>query len=73
VSQQLVKADMAGMVLDVSCTVGDAITAGQELLVMESMKMEFPVVARVSGTIVEILVLAGDSVVEGQHIATLQA
>ena len=70
-TQKTVHAEMAGAIVSVACTAGSSVTAGQELLVMESMKMEIPVLAEGSGRVVEILVAEGDPVTQGQVLVVL--
>ncbi len=72
-TQKTVHAEMAGAILSVGCIAGDGFTAGQELLVMESMKMEIPILADGSGTVVEILVAEGEPVIQGQPLIVLEA
>jgi len=72
VSRETIKAEMAGTILNLSCAAGDAVVSGQELLLMESMKMEIPVMVPSDGTVLDILVAAGDAVVEGQDLASFE-
>ena len=50
---------------------GDSVRAGDELLVLESMKMEIPVVLEAGGTVLDIAVAAGDAVSEGDVLVIL--
>jgi acetyl-CoA carboxylase biotin carboxyl carrier protein len=52
---------------------GDAIASGDEIMLIESMKMEIPVVADEDGTLAELLVAVGDPIQEGQAVATISA
>lgn len=63
-----VTASMAGTVLTVHVSVGDIITAGQDVVTLESMKMEVPVTAEFDGTVKSVLVQAGDFVNEGDPL-----
>ena len=72
-SRRVVKAEMAGTILSLGCGVGDVIAAGQELMLMESMKMEIPVLTPAAGSVVELLVAPGESVAEGQDLAVVEA
>ena len=56
---------MAGTVLRLSAKAGDILASGQEVVVLESMKMEIPVEAPEGGTVVEVKVNPGDFVNEG--------
>ena len=67
-----VRAEMVASVHSVVAHVGDAVVAGDTLVVLESMKMEIPVLAEVPGTISEISVAPGDVIREGDVIAILQ-
>ena len=64
-------APMPGHTLDVSCTVGQAVTAGQTLIVLEAMKMENEIVAPVAGTVASINVKKGDTVETDAVLVTL--
>lgn len=66
-----VEAGAAGKVFKVSKNVGDAVKKGDEILVLEIMKMETPVVAPQDGTVASIDVAVGDSVESGALLATL--
>ncbi|MEA3359160.1 MAG: biotin/lipoyl-containing protein [Thermodesulfobacteriota bacterium] len=57
-----VTAPMAGKVIDVKVAVGDAVNEDDELIILEAMKMEMPVVATASGAVKEIKCGKGDAV-----------
>ncbi len=59
-----VKAPLPGTIIKVGVAVGDAINAGDTLLVMEAMKMENNVLAEKSGTVKAIKVNVGDAVLQ---------
>lgn len=63
---------MAGTVFNVLAEVGQSVTAGQTLLVLESMKMEIPVESTEAGEVVEIKVNIGDFVNEGDVLVVLK-
>lgn len=65
------KATMAGTVLNVLVGEGDAITAGQAILTIESMKMEIPVEAEFAGSVEKVNVEVGGFVNEGDTLVTL--
>lgn len=65
-------AQLPGVVLAVRAAVGDSVTAGQSLLVMESMKMELDVVAPCDGTVTALDVAVGDHVARGQVLAAVE-
>jgi acetyl-CoA carboxylase biotin carboxyl carrier protein len=50
---------------------GDTVTDGDTLVILESMKMEIPVLAETDGTITELAVAEGDVVQEGDLIAVI--
>ncbi len=57
-----IKAPMGGKILDVKVAVGDAVNEGDEVVILEAMKMELPVVAEASGTVKEVACSKGDAV-----------
>jgi acetyl-CoA carboxylase biotin carboxyl carrier protein len=57
-----IAAPMGGKVIDVKVKVGDAVNDGDEVVILEAMKMELPVVAEASGTVKEIKCNQGDTV-----------
>jgi acetyl-CoA carboxylase carboxyltransferase component len=65
------RSPLIGTVIAVNVAVGDAVRAGREVIVLESMKMEHPVTAEADGTIAAIAVAVGDTVDEGQVLFTL--
>lgn len=67
-----IPASVAGSVLEVLVAPGDAVAAGQEVAIIESMKMEIAVEAPAAGTIAEVLVAVSDPVQEGQSLFRLQ-
>lgn len=67
-----VKSPLPGVILQVNCKVGDAVKRGQNLLVLEAMKMENNIHSQVSGTVTKILVNPGDSVLEGADIMIIE-
>jgi acetyl-CoA carboxylase biotin carboxyl carrier protein len=70
-TQRTLRSDLAGTVFKIAAAEGDAVAGDQEILVLESMKMEIPVLAPCSGRLVSILVKVGDVVQEGQALAAL--
>ncbi|MBL7203695.1 MAG: acetyl-CoA carboxylase biotin carboxyl carrier protein subunit [Desulfobacteraceae bacterium] len=55
-------APMGGKVIDVKVQVGDAINEGDEVVILEAMKMELPIAAESSGTVKEVKCNKGDTV-----------
>ena len=68
---QSVDAPMPGKILDIKVKVGDAVSFGQCVVVMEAMKMETEIVAPAAGTIASINVSNGDTVDTGAVLVTL--
>ncbi len=66
-----VRAEMAGVVARILVPVGDRVASGQELVVLESMKMEIPLVAPVAGVVSELLVAEGAFVQAGDLVAVV--
>ena len=68
-----VKSEIAGNVWKIQYKPGDRIEADGEIMILESMKMEIPVLAPKAGTIREIRVSEGEAIGEGQLVAVLDA
>ena len=66
-----VEAGAAGKVFKIEAKVGQAVKAGDAIVVVEAMKMEIPVVAPQDGTVASIDVAVGDPVEAGALLATL--
>ncbi len=66
-----VRAPMDGLVLDVRCEVGQTVTRGQVLAVMEAMKMEHSLKAGVDGTVETVSIRCGDQVKGKQVVLTI--
>jgi acetyl-CoA carboxylase biotin carboxyl carrier protein len=66
-----VRAEMVANVWKIVVQQGDAVTDGDTLVILESMKMEIPVVAESSGTVSELRVEEGQVVQEGDVIAVI--
>ena len=64
-------APMPGKLLSYAVNVGDKVTAGQALAVMEAMKMEHTVAAPTAGTVAELLFAPGEQVNEGAPLLRL--
>ena len=70
-SENLVRAPMPGRIVKVLVSKGDAVTAGQPLLVMEAMKMENELKAKGDAIIADVHVAAGATVDGGAKLVTL--
>ena len=66
-----VRAEMVANVWKVVATEGDTVADGDTLVILESMKMEIPVLAEGSGTLTKLAVAEGDVVQEGDLIAVI--
>ena len=66
-----VTASVPGKVVKVAASVGQAVKAGDNIVILESMKMEIPVVAPQDGTVASIDVAEGASVENGDTLATM--
>lgn len=67
-----VKSPLPGTILSFNVNVGDTVTAGDTVCILEAMKMENDVHATVGGTVKKILVGVGDSVLEGDDIMIIE-
>jgi biotin carboxyl carrier protein len=67
-----VEAQIVGNILKIETAVGEAVEKAQILMIIESMKMEIPVVAPCAGRIREIRVREGDRVQEGLVLAVIE-
>lgn len=68
-----VRAEITGTVTEILLIAGDQFAAGDEIMILDAMKMEVPVVTGYSGRIVTMHVGAGESVAEDQLLATVEA
>jgi acetyl-CoA carboxylase biotin carboxyl carrier protein len=66
-----IKSEITGTVWQVKAKPGDKVESGDTLVVIESMKMEIPVITEDAGTVKEILVKEKDPVAEGQVVAVI--
>ncbi|HYA50384.1 MAG TPA: biotin/lipoyl-binding carrier protein [Streptosporangiaceae bacterium] len=66
-----VRAEMVANVWKVVAAEGDQVEDGDTLVILESMKMEIPVLAEGAGTLAKLHVAEGDVVQEGDLIATI--
>ncbi len=67
-----IRAEMVANVWKVMKAVGDEIAEGDTLVILESMKMEIPVIAEVDGTLSQLAVNEGDVIQEGDLIAVIE-
>lgn len=64
-------APLAGAIVEVNAKVGDSVKAGQQVLVLEAMKMKTVIGAHKDGTVTNLPVKVGDSVNSGQLLLTI--
>ncbi|MEY2427048.1 MAG: acetyl-CoA carboxylase biotin carboxyl carrier protein [Actinomycetota bacterium] len=67
-----VRAEITANVWQVRVEVGQAVAVGDELVILESMKMEIPVTAPLAGTVSQLAVAPDDQVAEGDLIAVIE-
>ncbi|MFI3318040.1 MAG: biotin/lipoyl-containing protein [Rikenellaceae bacterium] len=69
--EQAVNSPLPGVVIDIRVKEGDAVEAGQTLLVLEAMKMENNIDSPAAGVVKSIKARTGDSVLEGDILITI--
>ena len=67
-----IRADMVANVLSISVSVGELVTIGQTVLLLDSMKMEIPVLSEVSGKVIEIAVVPAEIIQEGDPLIMIE-
>ena len=67
-----ITASMAGTVLNVFVSAGDQVNPGQEVVMLESMKMEIPIESGIKGVIRDVKVSIGDFVNEDDVLLVLE-
>jgi acetyl-CoA carboxylase biotin carboxyl carrier protein len=67
-----IRADIDASVWQVHVEVGQEVSQGEELIVLESMKMEIPVEASIAGAVASLSVAPGDTVKRGDVLLVLQ-
>ena len=68
-----VQAEMVANVLKVYVAPGDAVATGDTVVLLESMKMEIPVLSEWAGKVTEVPVQPGDVVQEGEPLVRLES
>ncbi|WP_054635590.1 acetyl-CoA carboxylase biotin carboxyl carrier protein subunit [Thalassobacillus sp. C254] len=63
-----ISANMAGNIWKILVKEGDIVNAGEDIMILESMKMEIPVTAEQGGSVKTILKQEGDFVNEGEDL-----
>ena len=67
-----VRSEIAGAVWKIEVTIGDSVAEDDPLIVLESMKMEIPLLSPRAGVVREILVSEGDPIGEGDVAVILE-
>ena len=67
-----VKSVVTGSVWKIVASVGQPLAAGDEIMILESMKMEIPVIVEDGGVLKELKVAEGATVIEGQVLAVVE-
>jgi biotin carboxyl carrier protein len=67
-----VKSEISGSVWKIEANIGDKVAEDDPIIILESMKMEIPVLAPQDGVVKEICVKEGDAVNEGDEVAVLE-
>ena len=67
-----IKSQIQAIVWKISVEIGDKINEGQEVIILESMKMEIPINSNYKGKIKEILVKEGDMIDEDETVIILE-
>lgn len=70
-ASSVVKAPLPGLIVDVKVREGEKVKAGQNIIVMEAMKMENQIQATSDGTIKKIFIKKGDNVAEGHAMVEI--
>ena len=71
-AQEIIEVPITGKIIDVNVKSGDEVKEGDILCILESMKMENPILAPVNGTITEIKVAVSQVVNPGEVIAVIE-
>jgi acetyl-CoA carboxylase biotin carboxyl carrier protein len=71
-ARETIQSEITGSAWKIVAKAGDLLEAEGVLMVLESMKMEIPVLAPDGGRVVQILVAEGDAVSEGQDVAIVE-
>jgi biotin carboxyl carrier protein len=71
-AREIMEAPLPGKIISVAVKVGDTVKEDDEICVLEAMKMENPIVAPVSGKVIELRVAPDQMVDTGQVIAVIE-
>ena len=71
-AQEIIEVPLTGKIISVNVKPGDQVTEGDTLCLLESMKMENPILAPVSGTVTQVEVAVDQVVKTGETIAIIE-
>ena len=71
-AKEIIEVPLTGKITSVNVKPGDAVNEGDTLCLLESMKMENPILAPVSGTVIEIDIAVDQVVKPGETIAVIE-
>lgn len=71
-AREEIQSEVTGTVWKIEVRVGDEVSDGDTLMILESMKMEIPVISTENGKVAGILVKEEDPVAEGQAVALIE-
>ena len=71
-ASETIEVPLAGKIIDVKVSVGSKVEEGDIVCILESMKMENPILAPVSGVVKEVKVSPGQTVKAGEVIAIIE-
>ena len=71
-AREIIEAPITGKIISVNVKVGDAVKEGDTICMLESMKMENPILTPVSGTVIEIGVKEEQVVKPGEKLAVIE-
>jgi biotin carboxyl carrier protein len=71
-AQENIQVPITGKIISVNVKVGDAVAEGDTICILESMKMENPILAPVGGTIAKVAVAGDQTVKPGDTIAVIE-
>jgi biotin carboxyl carrier protein len=71
-ARETIESPMPGKILSIEVKIGDMVKEEDQLFILEAMKMENPIVAPISGKIVELNVALNATVATGQVLAVIQ-
>lgn len=69
---ETIRSEITGSVWKIEAKPGDTLEAEGTVMILESMKMEIPVIVPDGGRLIKLLVAEGDSIKEGQELAVIE-